>query len=68
MGNLTYSIADAIRELGLADKIQPTDEAIVLNVQDKFFVGGGCEVSISIDSPSPKPPKNISICSDHLGD
>lgn len=59
--NITYSIEDALKELGEDRNVHPIDDILVLNAEDKFFIGGGCE-SLSPDS---NLPRNISVCMEH---
>jgi hypothetical protein len=64
--DITYSIEDAIKELGQDMAVCSRDEIIVIKVEDKFFMGGGCEVSsvspIDSDGRETAFPKNVSVC------
>ncbi len=57
---ISYSIEDALRELGQDGNIPQEDEIIVSRLQDIFFKGGGCETS----SPATGDaiPHNIAVC------
>ncbi len=66
-----YTIGDILDELGEATTFDPPTGIIPLNMQDKLFLGGGCEASITpigFDSrfketgTSSVSPENVSIC------
>ena len=59
--DITYSIEDALKELGKERDVQPGEDILVLNAEDKFFIGGGCETRVTMDGSS---PQNVSVCMD----
>lgn len=70
--DITYSIEDALRELGEDSKIQADSEIIVFKAEDKFFVGGGCEATRIIVKDSANTiidrQRNVSVCMRNTSD
>jgi hypothetical protein len=63
--NITYSIEDALIDLGQNGNVSTEGGVIVSTIQDKFFKGGGCEMFY----PGPADPangetipRNIAMC------
>jgi hypothetical protein len=64
---IKYSLDDVIRELDRDGTQSPSQDILVVQMQDKFFIGGGCEGSCRSSKKGgdkDKVGRNLSICAD----
>lgn len=63
--NIRYSIEEVLRELGQDGFTPARGEIILSTIQDKFFKGGGCEISGTATDGATEgeiAPRNIAVC------
>ena len=66
---IDYSIDDVLKDIGYLEKTQANNGIISMNIEDKFFIGFGCEmltsdkdISMNKNKSIDSIPQNVSVC------